>query len=273
MSTSRARSIGALLALAALVLLLLLLAYFGPPDILSGPNVTLAPSSDFTTMDSIAEETPTPTQPALNIPDGNNPYDAVSAPPSDASPEFRPPTYDPNWSPFPFNPTASAPSIKRTTAQLEAAILKWADMKNHKVAHEGSREIRTAGEHAFPVLLAHLNDKTPASKSFQKAVAVARGVVYPTIGDVCWDELHWQIMGAYQKGDPDYEPFTPATIGAWLAAHAGQDLWQLRIAATEEVLAAEKAKDPPNANLLSLLESRLKHIKALTAKAKSPHPN
>lgn len=265
MSEPRARgrlsSLAILLVVFAAALLLLLFAYLGPPDIFSGPPTTLAPMSDDVTADSSAEETPAAIGAAPH-----DPYASTPAPPGGVG-SVGPPTYDPSWSPFPFNPTAAEPSQKRTTAELEAAILKLADTKNTNVAHQGIEELRSSGEHAFPVLIAHINDQTPANKCFQKAVAVPPGVVYPTIADVCWDDLHWQIMGAYQKGDPDYEPFNQKTFAAWLAANAGKDLWELRIAATEEVIAVEKQKESPHAEFLALLESRLAHIKILASKA------
>ncbi len=172
-------------------------------------------------------------------------------------------------SPFPFDPSSSTPTQKRTTEELEASIKQLGDMNNVKVAHAGIELLDSAGEFAFPVLIAHLNDQTPANTCFGKAVGVPPGVVYPTIGDVCWDTLHWQIMGSYAKAFPEGDLLTPSNIADWFAAHKEMNLWELRIAALQEEIALAEKSDPPNEPYITQFMERLAIVEALAKNAQA----
>lgn len=172
-------------------------------------------------------------------------------------------------SPFPFDPSPANPTQKRSTQELEAAIQQLGDMKNTKAAHAGIEILDSAGEFAFPVLIAHLNDQTPANKCFGKAVGVPPGTVYPTIGDVCWDTLHLQVMGSYAKAFPEGDLLTPSNIADWIAIHKEMNLWQLRIAALQEEIALAEKSDPPNADYLAHFKERLANVEALAKNAQA----
>jgi hypothetical protein len=95
------------------------------------------------------------------------------------------------------------------------------------------KAIKDAGTNAFPVLLAHLQDKKRAEPLFFQGDS-ARA---PTIGDACFDLLQWEIEGAWPKGFRDYYTLTPKNVRNWLAEHSGLSLQQLRVEAAQQSLA------------------------------------
>lgn len=118
--------------------------------------------------------------------------------------------------------------------------------------------LEAGGLIAFPALIAHFSDASPADPRFQRERMdrTANGALQvhePTIGDVCFDILQGQIEGEWPKAFRIYHVLSPVNARAWLDTHAGLTLRQLQRAAREESLRraqAALAKDP-SAELLS----------------------
>ena len=100
--------------------------------------------------------------------------------------------------------------------------------------------LHEAGMAAFPALIAHFNDPTPAHSTRQ-----ITGVA--TIGAECFEILQYQIEVSLPKAHRDFEILTPENAKQWLDAHQGQSLAQLRMTSCQESLRraqAELAKKP-----------------------------
>ena len=112
------------------------------------------------------------------------------------------------------------------------------------------RTLRQAGTNAFPALLAHLDDKSPAERNTFQRAEMKRGrdgkleIAVPTIGDACFDLLQGQIEGAWPKGYTDYHILSPQTVRDWLSRHRGLSLRQLRIEAAQQSLNRAEADTP-----------------------------
>jgi len=106
--------------------------------------------------------------------------------------------------------------------------------------------IEKAGTNAFPTLLAHLEDKSPAeATAFQEQALGPNGEIgRPTIGSACFGMLQGQIEGNWPKGFQHYYVLSPQTIRDWLARHADLSLQQLRLAAAQESLGRAEADAP-----------------------------
>jgi hypothetical protein len=116
-----------------------------------------------------------------------------------------------------------------------------------------------AGAAAFPELINHLENETPADERFQRAVVSVQPdgshIPYkPTIGGVCFDILVMQIEGRWPKGLRHYSVVTPQ----WLRAHAKTSLAELRnIAFGEALRSAKAAGDTPATNSLEALRNEM----------------
>lgn len=110
-----------------------------------------------------------------------------------------------------------------------------------------------AGRDAFPTLISHFSDTTPAEPTTFPRDIVEIGPdgsirpYRPTVGEVCFDLLQGQVEGNWPKAYRQYYVLSPDNAQQWLAAHQGMTLEQLRMVAARESLqrAEEDASDVP----------------------------
>ena len=102
------------------------------------------------------------------------------------------------------------------------------------------KAIKSAGIDAFPVLIAHFADSSPAEpRYFQREVSeiLLDGTTrlhLPTIGEACFDILQDQVEGTWPRGFREYYVLTPANAKQWLETRKGLTLAQLRCASLED---------------------------------------
>jgi hypothetical protein len=127
-----------------------------------------------------------------------------------------------------------------TAADHPRYIKQMARTLPEKEAFWAMRILHEAGMAAFPTLIAHFNDPTPAHTGRQ-----ITGVA--TIGQECFEILQYQIEGSWPKAHRTFQILTPKNAKQWLDAHRGQSLDQLRMISRQESLRraqAELAKNP-----------------------------
>lgn len=115
----------------------------------------------------------------------------------------------------------------------------------------------TAGLAAFPTLLAHFSNTTPAEPRFFQRDEVLlvdgqfAGLSTPRIGDACFDILQSQVEGNWPKAYRTYYVLSPSNAKQWLEDHRGLTLPQLQRASRAESLRraeAALANDPSSAS-------------------------
>ena len=134
--------------------------------------------------------------------------------------------------------------------RYEQLVRQFAADMPPDTAQAAMAALRQAGTAAFPALLAHLNDATPAAPGvFQRAELRRESggtytAVAPTIGDACFDVLQGQIEGVWPKAYRDYYVVSKQSVHQWLARRPGATLQQLRIDAAQEALRRAEAETP-----------------------------
>lgn len=127
-----------------------------------------------------------------------------------------------------------------TEADYPRYIKQMARTVPEKDASWARTKLEAAGREAFPSLIAHFNDPTPAHTSRQ-----ITGVA--TIGGECLEILQYQIEGSWPKVYSTFRILSRENAKQWLDAHQGQSLAQLRLISRQESLQlaeTQLAKNP-----------------------------
>jgi hypothetical protein len=127
----------------------------------------------------------------------------------------------------------SAADFKRYIEQLALTT-------SEKEQSSARQALEEAGMDAFPTLIAHFDDRTPAHT--QRAITGKA-----TIGEECFEILQYQIEGSWPKAYRSFQVLSPDNVKQWLAAHQGKTLAELRLISRQESLRraqAKLAKDP-----------------------------
>ncbi len=130
---------------------------------------------------------------------------------------------------------SSDPLLNPTVNKFEKVIQSLAEGTPSAETNAAIELIGSSGVEAFDTLVAHLEDRTPASYNhFARAMITVdkdgnHRAYEPTIGDACFDLLQGQIEGNWAKGCRDYYVLTHANIRDWLAARNGKTLHELRL--------------------------------------------
>ena len=154
----------------------------------------------------------------------------------------------------------------QTDGSYEAAIASLAESSDAQRVSQAIATLETAGTKAFPALLAHLNDASPASRAFQRAVQDVYGKVStPTIGEACFDLIQHQIEGNWPKGFREYYVLSPTNIVSWWYARKEKSLKDLRIeAAMASLTRARRRRGTPRyyPEAVRFLERHLREARA-----------
>src|SRR4029078_207008 len=102
--------------------------------------------------------------------------------------------------------------------------------------------LESAETRAFPALLAHLEDNTKASSTFQRAVmeVAASGnatLHHPTIGEACFDLIQSQVEGNWPKAYRQYYVLSPQNVVSWWQSRRDRLLQELKIETARASLA------------------------------------
>ncbi|HSE25290.1 MAG TPA: hypothetical protein VLB68_26750 [Pyrinomonadaceae bacterium] len=128
--------------------------------------------------------------------------------------------------------------------------------------------LESAGTKAFPALLAHLEDTTKASSTFQRAVMEidASGnatLHHPTIGEACFDLIQNQVEGNWPKAYRQYYVLSPGNVVSWWQSRKDKSLPELQIETARASLAqARQHRGQPqySADAVRFLEAHLKEV-------------
>jgi hypothetical protein len=128
-----------------------------------------------------------------------------------------------------------APGTTGEKTEYEQHIQKLAFGTPREQIEIAQRALESAGTAAYPMLIGHLKDSTPAADCL-RVQDVLWDLGHPSIGHVCFGIIQGQIEGHWPKGYRQYYVLTPENIKRWLDAHQGLSLRELRIVAAQESL-------------------------------------
>ena len=134
---------------------------------------------------------------------------------------------------------ASVPAI-RAADVFENYIHQLAARTPEQDAIRAMHALEDAGVKAFPALLAHLDDGTPALASLYSRDESVTGTL--PIGSFCFDILQTKIEDNWPKGFREFYILTPANVKQWIEAHKALSLQQLQLASREESLRRAEAE-------------------------------
>ena len=150
----------------------------------------------------------------------------------------------------------------------ETAIASLSENSERSRVASAIAVLESAGTKAFPALLAHLEDTTKASSTFQRAEMEvdASGnatLHHPTIGEACFDLIQNQVEGNWPKAYRQYYVLLPGNVASWWQSRKDKSLSELQIETAQASLAqARQHRGQPqySADAVRFLEAHLKEV-------------
>jgi hypothetical protein len=120
---------------------------------------------------------------------------------------------------------------------------------------------------AFPALIKHLGDKTPASVEFfgfKDIQCAPQTTPCPpwerTIGEACFDIIHSEVEGNWPKAYRSHYTLTAENVGKWWESRRTMSLKDLQLDAANTSL--EHAKQKGDADAVTFLQEHLKDVQS-----------
>jgi hypothetical protein len=149
----------------------------------------------------------------------------------------------------------------------ERAVASLAVGHNDAVVMAGYKTLEAAGTKAFPVLIAHVKDTVKAAPGHFEEARVDRlgNIEQPTVGDVCFRLMRYEVEGDWPKGFRDYQVLTKENVTTWWEKHRTKSLREMRLETTRISLARakqelEQVKSETTEAAVRFLTERLKQI-------------
>ena len=150
----------------------------------------------------------------------------------------------------------------------ETAIASLSENSERSRVASAIAVLESAGTKAFPALLAHLEDTTKASSTFQRAVMEVdpsgnATLHHPTIGEACFDLIQNQVEGNWPKAYRQYYVLSPGNVVSWWQSRRDRSLQELKIETARASLAqARQHRGQPqySADAVRFLEAHLKEV-------------
>jgi hypothetical protein len=112
----------------------------------------------------------------------------------------------------------------------ERAVASLAAGQSEATVAAGYKTLVAAGPKAFPMLISNLKDTAKAFPSFvEERVDEFGNLEEPTIGDVCFRLMRYEVEGVCPKGFRDYQVLTEENVANWWETHRTKSLREMRI--------------------------------------------
>src|SRR4026207_996922 len=126
--------------------------------------------------------------------------------------------------------------LSAITTEYERAIQDLAEGKDPQTVIRAIQVLSNARTQAFPALIEHLSDKTPASFEFfgLRAVQCAPQTTpcprwQPTIGEACFEIIQSEVEGNWPKAYRSHYILTAANVGEWWESRRTMSLKDLQL--------------------------------------------
>jgi hypothetical protein len=160
--------------------------------------------------------------------------------------------------------SSDAPAI---TPEYERAIENLAEHKDPQTVKTAIQVLGDAKTQAFPALIKHLSDKTPASVEYLGARAILCAPQatpcppwQPTIGEACFEIIQSEVEGNWPKAYRSYYTLTAANVGEWWESRRTMSLKDLQLDAATTSL--ERARHKGDADAIRFLQEHLKDVQS-----------
>lgn len=161
----------------------------------------------------------------------------------------------------------SSGNVSAIAPEYERAIQDLAEGKDPQTVEAAIRVLSEAKTQAFPALIKHLSDKTPASVehfSLRDILCVPGSTPcppwQPTIGEACFDILQSEVEGNWPKAFRSHYILTADNVGEWWESRRTMSLKDLQLDAATTSL--ERAKRNDDADAIRFLQEHLKDVQS-----------
>jgi hypothetical protein len=161
----------------------------------------------------------------------------------------------------------SSRDVSAITPEYERVIQDLAEGKDSQTVITAIRVLSEAKTQAFPALIKHLNDKTPASVEFfsLRDILCAQQTTpcppwQPTIGEACFEIIQSEVEGNWPKAYRSHYILTAENVGEWWESRKTMSLKDLQLDAATTSL--ERAKHKGDADTIRFLQEHLKDVQS-----------
>src|SRR6185503_9335616 len=161
----------------------------------------------------------------------------------------------------------SSTNVSAITPEHERAIQDLAEGKDPQTVKTAVQLLSDAKTQAFPALIKHLSDKTPASVKYfglRDIMCVPQTTPcspwQPTIGEACFEIIQSEVEGNWPKAYRSYYILTAANIGEWWESRRTMSLKDLQLDAATTSL--ERARHQGDADKIRFLQEHLKDVQS-----------
>src|ERR1044071_2896088 len=130
----------------------------------------------------------------------------------------------------------SSRDVSAITTEYERAIQDFAEGKDPQTVQTAVLVLGDAKTRAFPALIKHLSDKTPASAEYfgGRALQCAPQTTPcprwpPTIGDACFEIIQSEVEGNWPKAFRIHYILTAENVGEWWESRRTMSLKELQL--------------------------------------------
>lgn len=165
------------------------------------------------------------------------------------------------------DPRVSSRDVSAITPEYERAIQDLAEGKDRQTVKTAIEVLSDAESQAFPALIKHLSDKTPASLEYfgGHAVQCAPQTTpcppwQPTIGEACFVIIQSEVEGNWPKAYMSHYTLTAGNVGEWWESRRTMSLKDLQLDAATTSL--EHARDKGGADAIRFLQEHLSDVQS-----------
>jgi len=157
--------------------------------------------------------------------------------------------------------------VSAITPEYERAIQDLAEGKDSQTVKTAILVLSDAKTQAFPALIKHLSDKTPASVEYfgLRAILCAPQTTpcppwQPTIGEACFEIVQSEVEGNWPKAYRSYYTLTAGNVGEWWESRRTMSLKDLQLDAATTSL--ERARHKGDTDATRFLQEHLKDVQS-----------
>ena len=161
----------------------------------------------------------------------------------------------------------SSRDVSAITPEYERAIQDLAEGKDRQTVKTAIQVLSDAKTQAFPALIKHLSDKTPASVEYfgLRDILCAPQTTpcppwQPTIGEACFEIIQSEVEGNWPKAYRSHYTLTAGNVGEWWESRRTMSLKDLQLDAATTSL--ERARDTGDADAIRFLQENLKDVQS-----------
>ncbi len=161
----------------------------------------------------------------------------------------------------------SSTNVSAITPEHERAIQDLAEGKDPQTVKTAVQLLSDAKTQAFPALIKHLSDKTPASVKYfglrdKQCVPQTTPCSpwQPTIGEACFEIIQSEVEGNWPKAYRSHYILTAENVGEWWESRKTMSLKDLQLDAATTSL--ERARHQGDADKIRFLQEHLKDVQS-----------